>query len=316
MTTTQHILQQEPYAHTGTTPPFFPLIWDTGASISITPHRTDFSGELQTPPPGTILQGLAQGLSVQGLGWVNWYFQTDTQNLVPVRTKAMWVPQCTQRLISPQSMFQDLQIAGKTSHSASINDKGVTMVISNQTITFGYSSTCNLPIIQASNQPPSVTDWKCLSACISVDSNQNLTEGQKELLKWHFRLGHFHARQIQMLLKNHILGKSRLTKAASNCDIPKCASCQFGKGRKTTSRPTNHVQTPSGALKKDDIYPGQRVSVDHFHSSAKGRILESRGKTMPSDMYSGGIIFVDHASGYIHLEPLVSLNASETLTAK
>jgi GAG-pre-integrase domain len=188
------------------------------------------------------------------------------------------------------------------------------MVISNQTISFGYSPTCNLPIIRASNSPPPIVNWKVLSACITIDNNQNLSEGQKELLKWHFRLGHLNARQIQVLLKTHILGKTRLITAASNCTVPKCASCQFGKGRKTPSSTSTH--TPTGTLKGNDLYPGQCISADHFHSSSKGRTLESRGKTLPDDMYSGGIIFVDHASGYIYLEPLVSLNVEETLTAK
>ena len=55
------------------------------------------------------------------------------------------------------------------------------------------------------------------------------------------------------------------------------------------------------ALKRDHIRPGQAVSVDHFESRLKGRTYTSFGKTT-SKQYVGGCIFVDHMSGYIHVE--------------
>ena len=48
------------------------------------------------------------------------------------------------------------------------------------------------------------------------------------------------------------------------------------------------------ALKKDQLYPGQRVSMDHFKVTDHGRLYTSTGKTHPNMMYSGGCIFVDH----------------------
>ena len=33
-------------------------------------------------------------------------------------------------------------------------------------------------------------------------------------------------------------------------------------------------------------------------------------------MYAGGMIFVDHASGFIHVEFVVTLTAAETIAAK
>ena len=58
------------------------------------------------------------------------------------------------------------------------------------------------------------------------------------------------------------------------------------------------------------------ISVDHFHCNPLGRLLTSYGKEKADDKYKGGCIFVDHASGYIHVELQVRLNTRETLQAK
>ena len=62
--------------------------------------------------------------------------------------------------------------------------------------------------------------------------------------------------------------------------------------------------------------PGQRVSVDHFVCSTKGRLFSSRGKTQEKDMYSGGCIFVDQATKYVSVVFQQHLNSHETLKAK
>ena len=47
-----------------------------------------------------------------------------------------------------------------------------------------------------------------------------------------------------------------------------------------------------------------------------GRRLETYGREAESSRYCGGAIFVDHASGYIHIELQSHLNSHETLRAK
>ena len=46
------------------------------------------------------------------------------------------------------------------------------------------------------------------------------------------------------------------------------------------------------------------------------RLYSSFGKTTEENMYSGGVIFVEHASGYKHVEMLVGFTAAETIAAK
>jgi hypothetical protein len=48
----------------------FPVIWNSGASISITPDRKDFVGPINTPGHITQLQGIAKGLKIEGQGHV------------------------------------------------------------------------------------------------------------------------------------------------------------------------------------------------------------------------------------------------------
>ncbi|KAL7564557.1 hypothetical protein ACA910_013958 [Epithemia clementina (nom. ined.)] len=100
--------------------------------------------------------------------------------------------------------------------------------------------------------------------------------------------------------------------------MPLCAACQFGKQtrRPTPGKISHAVQDRDGILKKDNRFPGQRVSVDHFVCATKGRLLESFGKTNPKDMYDGGCIFVDHASGYTHITMQAHLNTHGTLQSK
>ncbi len=73
--------------------------------------------------------------------------------------------------------------------------------------------------------------------------------------------------------------------------------------------------TRSGSLKINNLRPGATVSVDHFESRLKGRSFDSFGKAT-SNQYIGGCLFVDHASGYVHVEFQLGFSAIETIRAK
>ena len=64
------------------------------------------------------------------------------------------------------------------------------------------------------------------------------------------------------------------------------------------------------------MYPGQTVSVDHFSADPKGRLISSYGKERHLDKFTGGCIFVDHASNFVFIALQVRLNSHETLKAK
>ena len=50
--------------------------------------------------------------------------------------------------------------------------------------------------------------------------------------------------------------------------------------------------------------------------SHRGRLTTGYGKTPSVQTYGGGTIFVDHASGYIHVEHQISLLATNTIRSK
>ena len=99
---------------------------------------------------------------------------------------------------------------------------------------------------------------------------------------------------------------------------PLCTACQYAKQCRKT-QPGSQKQTIDSevnALKRDQLFPGQRVSVEHFHASVHGCRLETYGKEPKHQRYTGGAIFVDHASGLIHVTLQSHLNSHETLKAK
>jgi hypothetical protein len=67
------------------------------------------------------------------------------------------------------------------------------------------------------------------------------------------------------------------------------------------------------ALRQDQLLPRQRVSIDHFICTTRGQLFSERGKTEENKMYKGGCIFIDSASGYIHIELQAALGSTETL---
>jgi hypothetical protein len=163
-----------------------------------------------------------------------------------------------------------------------------------------------------------------LSALLVVGlENNNLSEAHKELLRWHFRLGHLGFAKIQFLMRSGVLATTQTmrrlhTSASRITPPPKCAACQYGKQtcRPTPGKRASVVRDRDGVLKAGDLFPGQTISVDHFVCHTKGRLFTSRGKTSEDSMYSGGCMFVDHASGYLHVEFQTQLNTHETLEAK
>ena len=76
-----------------------PTIWDSGASISITPDLSDFHGPATPPGKITQLKGIAKGLQIKGQGEVNWAVHDRLGNLRILRVPAYHVPNIKVRLL-------------------------------------------------------------------------------------------------------------------------------------------------------------------------------------------------------------------------
>ena len=153
--------------------------------------------------------------------------------------------------------------------------------------------------------------------------NWNLSTPQQELLLWHHRIGHVNMKHIQTLLANpknseqcQIIKPSN--NKSSNCTLPLCIACQFAK-QKRRNPPSALKQARSeneGALSRNVVIPGQRVSVDLYQSSTKGRLAHTFGKEKSDLQFTGGAIFVDHATRLVHHTHQFSTTAAETIGSK
>jgi hypothetical protein len=157
-------------------------------------------------------------------------------------------------------------------------------------------------------------------------SNNNLSPEQKELLLWHHRLGHIGIAKAQSLLQkprttsfNDL--QSRLicpsNNKSSHCQLPLCTACQYAK-QKRKNPPKATVATPitTTGLSDDTLLPGARVSVDLYCSSTLGRLPHTFGKEKSALQFTGGAIFVDHATRLIHNTHQHSTTTAESVLSK
>jgi hypothetical protein len=71
-----------------------------------------------------------------------------------------------------------------------------------------------------------------------------------------------------------------------------------------------------GRLSEGQLQPGDLVHADQYVCKLKGRLQTSRGKEKDAEMYTGGTIYVDSASGFVYVQNQVSLGVIETLRGK
>ena len=293
------------------------MIWDSGASEVITSEPSDFVGGFTPPATPLRLRGVSSGTFVAGIGVVEYCLVADNGTILTLRMKAFYMPGSLPtgiRLIPPQRV---IDIVGGGSFVLE-GAHAVLNLPNKPQLTIPIDPYSNLPTCEGHRSSDVLAEGKSVHLCVTDASNQNLSTAQKLLITWHFRFGHLNFKAVQWILRSGVFGKSPLFRSASVCDPPKCAACEFGKARRrpTKSSTTTPVPERENALKADVLFPGQRVSLDHFECSAKGRLLTSKGKSSPDEMYRGGALFVDQASGYIFIQPQVTFSAIETIQAK
>ena len=157
---------------------------------------------------------------------------------------------------------------------------------------------------------------------VADETNQNLTRAQKELLIWHWKLGHAGFTWVQQLSRTERDGmepviKPKLT-TASTCPAPLCAACLLARQTRLGAGVSKEIKDLDNemSLKVDHLLPGQAVSMDQYQSTIRGHLAHTFGKEKDDDKYSGGTIFVDHASTKMYIRHQVSLRAGETVVSK
>ena len=295
------------------------IVLDTGATISVTPFRDDFV-EWEDKSTAT-LSGITADAEVCGVGTVLWKIKDDRGRTQHVPTRAYYVPQAQVRLFSPQNYFAENK--GNSKQKYMMNADGFAfMFVNGATRTVQWKSHRSmLPTVTLPHVPPHTTMQQANNAGVVDDDNTNLSNSQKSLLKWHWKLSHVGLRIVQALFRKRN-GEDPVLSSPhpriNTCDLAKCASCEYAKAHrqprdfhKTTVRKgKRHV------LSHDTLRPGQLFLVDQFQSSVRGRLATSKRKEKNAMKYRGVTMFYDHASGYIHVRMQVSFDAAETLAAK
>jgi len=165
-----------------------------------------------------------------------------------------------------------------------------------------------------------MSDLAFLNFHVTDEENQNLSHAQKELLHWHYKLGHVHMDWLQRLMQVREGEEQPILPTrnkASSCSIPICAACQYGKAHLCPTAGNTVVKdlNREGVLKSEHTTPGH-FSIDQFVSKVHGRLLHTYGKEEDNAKYSGGMIYVDEASGMVFVQRQVSLDEAKMLCGK
>ena len=112
-----------PAIYVSSNPEELPIIIDTGASISISPLRSDF---IAIHPPGlTSLNQVNGSTPVEGEGCLNWCIEDIHGKRVCLHTKGYHVPSASIRLFSPQCYIQERKGHAKLT----LNSKGIDLTL-------------------------------------------------------------------------------------------------------------------------------------------------------------------------------------------
>ena len=160
-------------------------------------------------------------------------------------------------------------------------------------------------------------------------SNRNLTKSQKELLLWHQKCGHADMERLKKLAVWRpgangvkVPGKLPVSKdsGVSSVASPMCVASQMAKQHHrtpNTDRPQGRKDPHDEmVIRRDNLIPGDKVSIDQYQAVIPGRQKSTFGKEKPSKKFTGGTLFVDHSTSYVYIEHQVSTGARETVRSK
>jgi len=180
------------------------------------------------------LKGISHTEHVVGKGVVEWTIRDVFGTVRTIQTTAYYVPAASIRLFSPQQYFSET-----SSGSLLLNHRHAKLVLHDGTdLEFPYNAGSNLPLmLPATPSTVGLTfeNVKALSLTTAISTNQILSSSQKELLHWHWRLGHANFEWIQRLLEMRTESETgdpilpSKSPKSSSCKVPLYTACQFAK---------------------------------------------------------------------------------------
>ena len=150
-------------------------------------------------------------------------------------------------------------------------------------------------------------------------SNQNLSPFKRLWMLWHIKLEHLSfERVLKLALGGYLDQQAMKLQREVVGKPPVCASCAFGRQVRKPDGTTITSKNPEtqGSLKEGMLDPGQQIFCDQLESSVRGHLFHTAGKEPDKDKFCDSTLFCDAASGYMHVEHQVTLNASDSIAAK
>jgi Reverse transcriptase (RNA-dependent DNA polymerase) len=297
-----------------------PVIVDTGCTTSASGDHTDFIPDsLMEIKEAIALEGIGGSLQVTHKGTMRYEVVLDNGDVEVITTPGMYMPDLNIRLFSPQAHAAHLnEVEGNKTWQYTLNWAGSKFHFApGKDLSISNDPTLKLPTLQCFNNAVETAEALALT-CVTDERNQNLTNLQKTLLQWHFKLGHVGFQNLQWIGRMGWLGPRGEKMGATSVEAPICGSCQYGKQERTPKGGSTITkdQERDGITKADKLEPGDLIFSDQYESRVPGKVFGKRGAAISSNSYCGGTIFVDAASGRIFNRHQVSLNAHETVETK
>ena len=170
----------------------FPVIWDYVASHCVTFEESDFISEIKDPGALRRVQGINSGLNVTGIGMVQWTIHDESGGLRHLQLPALLVPQCTARLLSTPVLLRTYPNEHLIQHASFMRLTCNKIINGRPSVLVPLDSRSGLLKASMYRKEAMEVAVPCLGETISSvrSDNLNLSASEKELLKWHYRLGH------------------------------------------------------------------------------------------------------------------------------
>ena len=206
----------------------FPIIWDSGASACATFDKEDFLS-FNNATNHKLMKSISGSHVVCGEGYALWSIPDETGVLRNLKLKALYVPDCTVRLLSTESLIQSYELDKIELQQGTLRLSGSKSDHGRNPITVRVHPSTNLPTSIAYRYNGCKTAAKSLNNVLSVvsSSNVDLSDSEKELLHWHQRLGHISFKRVQALFRSGVLSHTEATRRL-HTDTSKVTHPQFG----------------------------------------------------------------------------------------
>ena len=205
------------------------LCFDCGATTHATGFQEDFvKGTLPSLNESIHMQGIAGSIPCTHSETIHYEFFTDNGTEEALEDQAYYMPELGCRLFSPQAYLRSIGTNLDDPDRVYLtvyHNRDKMRLRSGNDVTIPLDLKSHLPILNVysdiENESKRISGFR---GSVTDEDNQNLTDHQKILLRWHYRLGHLVMQHVQCLERQGILGHHGEKWGSTKVQIPKSVS--------------------------------------------------------------------------------------------